>query len=215
MARRAKRKKSKQKPTCSYANCCHPNDELLPCEQPGRCPNYVHVRCCGRDKIICSVCVGKQKRSHDKTPTDVAKNTRSVTKRGRISRGDPVRVALFQHEHTDNTPSTSRGAVMPSTSSQTASAVVTTATLISPNTPISPSRIVRPSVFVRNSTRPTAPVSVPTSHTPATPSDNAPVTPANRVDGNVDTPVEDGRRPGRRGGRGRAAALHSDRHCGH
>ena len=32
MARRAKRKKSKQKPTCSYANCCHPNDELLPCE---------------------------------------------------------------------------------------------------------------------------------------------------------------------------------------
>ena len=32
MARRAKHKQSKEKPTCFYCKCSNPNDPLLPCE---------------------------------------------------------------------------------------------------------------------------------------------------------------------------------------
>jgi len=148
---------------------------------------------------MCSICAGKQKRRHDTTPTDVAKSTRSVAKSARISRDDPIRVDLFQREHTANPPATASDVVMPSTTSaSSASAVVTSARFVSPDTSMSPNRIVTPSVFV---TTADLPVLVTT-----TPSNSVPVTPASRVDGDIDTPVEDVRRPGR-GGPGRAAAT--------
>ena len=196
MARRAKRKQSKEKPTCSYCKCSNPNDPLLPCEQPGRCPNYLHARCCARGKLICSICARKQKRRHDTTPTEVAKSTRSVAKSARLSRDDPVRVALFQREDTTNPP-----AAASDVSATSASAVVTSARFVSPGTSMSPSRIVTPSVFVTTAAITSAPESV-----PATPSNSVPVTPASRVDDDIDTPVEDMRRPGR-GGPGRVAAT--------
>ena len=112
MARQARRKaargKKRAQPKCSYANCKHKKEALIPCERPGLCPHFLH-ECCnkGGEQLLCSQCSkdSREKRAHDKTPVDVDRNTRSVAKRSRIGHDDPTRVNLFAQPPADTSVS--------------------------------------------------------------------------------------------------------------
>ena len=98
---------------CSYADCSHVGDPLIPCEQTGLCPRLCHEKCFRKhgtgSRILCSECCSQvsRKHTHGEAPPCVVRTTRSVSKSRRITIADPVRVCLFPDAESSSSTSSS------------------------------------------------------------------------------------------------------------